>query len=75
MLEDEKYALVKTKLQHKMPVTFRFGFLGGFLFGCVHAMLARKKMYMYTHTLGLGFGAGFGLCYNDFYEVVRIYKT
>jgi hypothetical protein len=69
----DKYSKVKRKLSYKMPVTFRWGLLSGFVFGCLHAMVAKKRKYMVTHTLGLGFGAGLGLCYNDFYEIMRIY--
>ena len=73
--KDEEYQKVYNKLVHKMPVTFRWGLLSGFLLGCVHAMVAKKSYYMATHTIGFGLGAGLGLCYNDFNRVWNIYQS
>ena len=56
-----------------MPVTFRMSTLLGFLIGCVRSVVTRKKNYMLSHTIGYGLTGGLGLCYNDFYEIYRLY--
>lgn len=72
--KEEQYARVKRKLSYKMPVTFRWSLLSGFLIGVVRSLYSRKRNYMLSHTLGFGVAGGLGLCYNDFYRIWEIYR-
>lgn len=68
----ERVNEIKKHLSYKLPITFRYGFILGVLAGFTHMLVRQKPSLFLIHGVIWTNGLGFGLCYNEFRDILRI---
>ncbi len=55
-----------------MPVTFRYGFVLGFMTGFVSSIYTRRRSTIFKCTVVGTLAFGLGTCYDEFHRILKI---